>query len=202
MVLPVLILAAGASSRMGGADKLMQRVDGRPLIRRQADIALDSRLGPVLVTLPAGRHPREEALQGLDLRIVHVADAAEGMNASLRAGLAELPVCDAVMILLADLPDLTENDLKTVAQAVDINSDILVWRGASHDGKPGHPVVFGADLFPALRALSGDGGGREAVALAGDRVRLVPLPGDRARADLDTKDAWDDWRRRNPLRHE
>ncbi len=202
MVLPVLILAAGASSRMGGADKLMQIVDGRPLIRRQADIALASGLGPVFVALPPGPHPREAALRGLDLRIVPVADAAEGMNASLRAGLAALPACDAMMILLADLPDLMAGDLKTVAQTVVLKSDILVWRGASHDGKPGHPVVFRADLFPALQALTGDGGGREAVALAGDRVRLVPLPGDRARADLDTTEAWDDWRRRNPSRHQ
>lgn len=202
MMLPVVILGAGASSRMGGADKLMQVVDGRPLIRRQADIALEARLGPVFVTLPPGDHPRKAALQGLDLRIVPVAEAAEGMNASLRAGLAALPACDAAMILLGDLPDLTTDDLKTVAQNFELKSDILVWRGASQAGAPGHPVVFSAALFPALRALIGDGGGREAVALAGDRVRLIPLPDDRARADLDTVEAWEDWRRRNPARAE
>jgi CTP:molybdopterin cytidylyltransferase MocA len=202
MVLPIVILGAGASSRMGGADKLMQIVDGRPLIRRQADIALEAALGPVIVTLPPGPHPREAALQGLDLRIVPVADAAEGMNASLRAGLAALPACDAAMILLGDLPDLTVDDLKIVAQNIDTKSDILVWRGASQTGAPGHPVVFRATLFPALQALAGDGGGREAVALAGDRVRLIPLPEDRARADLDTVAAWENWRRRNPSRAE
>ncbi|WP_370741664.1 NTP transferase domain-containing protein, partial [Pseudooceanicola lipolyticus] len=49
--MPILLLAAGQSARMRGRDKLMERVEGRPLIRRQADIARAATSGPVIVAL-------------------------------------------------------------------------------------------------------------------------------------------------------
>ena len=193
--LPVILLAAGASSRMRGADKLLAVVEGEPLLRRQARMARGVTSGPVLVALPAPPHPRYEVLAGLDVTPLPVPDAGEGMNASLRTAFAALPESvPAAMLLLADLPELTEADLNTVLQSVDLATETLIWRGATEDGKAGHPIVFAASLFPAFAGLKGDGGGREVVARAGDRVRLVPLPGRRARLDLDTPEEWSAWR--------
>ena len=193
--LPIILLAAGASSRMRGADKLLEIVDGQPLLRRQAEIARAVTTGPVLVALPAPPHARYEVISGLDVTPIPVPDASEGMTASLRRAFAALPPHTAAsMLLLADLPELTENDLRTVAQAVDLTSDTLIWRGATEDGKPGHPIVFAATLFPAFASLTGDGGGREVVAQAGPRVQIVPLPGQHARRDLDTPEDWAAWR--------
>lgn len=193
--MPVLLLAAGQSSRMRGADKLLQLVDGKPLIRRQADIARSVTRGPVIVALPPAPHPRYDALIGAKIEGVPVADAAEGMNASLRAGFAAMPAgVDAAMLLLCDLPDLTPNDLAQVAAAHDPDSDTLIWRGTTQDGRPGHPIVFSARLFERFKNLTGDGGGREVVKAAGTRIVHVPLPGNRARLDLDTPEDWADWR--------
>ncbi|MCB1376719.1 MAG: nucleotidyltransferase family protein, partial [Rhodobacteraceae bacterium] len=86
----------------------------------------------------------------------------------------------------------------TVAQAVDLKSDTLIWRGATEDLRPGHPIVFAAPLFPAFAALCGDSGGREIVAMAEDRVKLIALPGQRARRDLDTPEDWAAWRAAHP----
>lgn len=196
--MPILLLAAGQSARMRGRDKLMERVEGRPLIRRQADIARAATSGPVIVALPPPPHPRHAALDGADVTRLPVADAAEGMNASLRAAFAALPPDTTLaMLLLGDLPELTAEDLAAVAQAASPETGALVWRGATADGKPGHPIVFAAPLFGEFARLSGDGGGREVVAAAGDRVQLVPLPGQRARADLDTPEDWAAWRARH-----
>lgn len=193
--LPILILAAGQSRRMRGTDKLMEPVEGRPLVRRQAEIARAATSGPVFVTLPPGAHPRRDALAGLDVTPVSVPDAARGMSASLRAGITALPPgTGAAMILLGDLPELAETDLKTALQAVDLNSETLAWRGATQTGAPGHPLVVSAALFDGLKDLTGDEGGRSVLAEAGDRVALVPLPGERARADLDTPEDWARWR--------
>ncbi len=193
--IPIIILAAGASRRMRGTDKLLQRVGGRPLIRRQADIARAATRGEVIVTLPPRPHPRHDALEGLDLRLVPVADADEGMNASLRAGFAALRGDErAAMLLLADLPELTTDDIKTVAQSVVNKPENLVWRGATEDGEPGHPVIFSATLFGDIARLSGDSGARGVVARAGGRVVLMPLPGRHARCDLDTPEDWAAWR--------
>ncbi|MBK0328303.1 nucleotidyltransferase family protein [Rhodobacteraceae bacterium F11138] len=193
--MPIIILAAGSSSRMGGLDKLMQMVDGVPLIRRQVDLARSVTTGPVIVALPPPPHARYDALAGTGSCCLTVADAAEGMNASLRAGCAALPAdTPGAMILLGDLPDLTESDLKKVLQSVDFKSATLVWRGATEPGKPGHPVVFSARMFDRIAQLSGDSGGREAIAAVRDHVQLIPLPGNRARLDLDTPQDWAAWR--------
>ena len=191
--LPIVVLGAGQSSRMRGADKLMQLVDGVPLIRRQAKIARAATSGKVIVALPNGPHPRYGALAGLDIQVLPVPDAAEGMTASLKRGFAAVDGHPAAMLLLADLPELTVGDLREVSGAVDRNGSHLVWRGVTEDGKPGHPIVFAAPLFGAFAGLTGDSGGREVVDAAGDRVHLVPLPGQRARRDLDTPEDWAQW---------
>jgi len=193
--IPVILLAAGKSARMRGADKLLQDVDGMPLIRRQALLARSVTNGPLIIALPADPGPRTDALTGIDATLLPVADADEGMNASLRAAFAALPGdAPAAMLLLGDLPDLTQSDLRRVLAATDLASDSLIWRGATEDGKPGHPVVFARALFDQFAQLHGDNGGRDVVAKAAGRIALVPLPGQHARRDLDTPEDWADWR--------
>ena len=63
--IPIILLAAGQSSRMRGRDKLLEMVDGQPLLRRQAAMALAVTDAPVLVALPAAPHPRYDAIEGL-----------------------------------------------------------------------------------------------------------------------------------------
>ncbi len=182
-------------------DKLLEEVDDQPLLRRQAEMARAITSGPVIVALPPRPHPRYAALAGLDVTPCEVTEAAEGMNASLRTAFGMVPAsAPAAMLLLGDLPDLRENDLRIIAQSVDTKSETLVWRGSTSEGKPGHPIVFAAALFPAFTTLSGDSGGREVVAQAGGRVELIPLPGQRARRDLDTPEEWDRWRAEQALK--
>jgi molybdenum cofactor cytidylyltransferase len=199
--IPIILLAAGQSSRMGGRDKLLEIVDGMPLLRRQAQMALAAKARPLFVTLPEAPHPRYDVIDDLEVTVVPVPDAAEGMNASLRRGVAALPPdATAAMLLLADLADLTTEDLITCLRAVDLASNMSIWRGATEDGKPGHPIIFAAKHFAAFAKLTGDSGGRDIVAAAQDQIQLIPLPGQHARRDLDTPEAWEVWRRENPDR--
>ncbi|SHE91685.1 CTP:molybdopterin cytidylyltransferase MocA [Ruegeria intermedia] len=198
--IPIILLAAGRSSRMGGTDKLMQKIDGQPLLRRTVKIA--RAVAPVIVALPPAPHPRHDALAGLDVRQVPVADAKEGMNASLRAALKHVPdTADAAMILLADLPDLTADDLAKVLRSVSENPGCLIWRGSASDGTPGHPVVFASCLFPQLRTLTGDSGAQSVVRAHRDKVHIEPLPGTHATRDLDTPRDWAAWRARRQAKN-
>ncbi len=193
--LPILLLAAGQSRRMRGRDKLMEEIDGEPLLRRMARRACAAGLGPVIVALPPAPHPRHGALDGLPVTPVPVPNAAEGLSASLKRAVAALPPdTAAAMILLGDLPDVTTGDLQAVAQAVDTQSKVLIWRGATAGGQPGHPVVISRDLFPELTALRGDGGAQEVIRRHTDRLALIPLPGRHALHDLDTPEDWAAWR--------
>lgn len=196
--IPIILLAAGSSSRMGNSDKLMQIVDGAPLIRRSAEIART--VGPVIVALPPHPHPRYAALEGLNVQLVPVPDADEGMNASLRCAVAYVPAsARAAMVLLADLPDLTTDDLGAVLNSVAEHPNNLIWRGAAADGKPGHPVIFDRRIFEELTRLSGDGGAQCIVQKHADKLHIQPLPGHHATLDLDTPQDWAAWRaKRNP----
>ncbi|MBS8228126.1 nucleotidyltransferase family protein [Vannielia litorea] len=193
MALPILILAAGSATRMAPRDKLLEPIHGKPLLTRLAEMAC--RVSDfVLVALPGDRPARFAAIEDTAARPLTIRDAAEGMNASLREGLAALPDAPAFMLLLADLPELTEDDLRAVIASYEAHPEALIWRGATADGKPGHPVIFASQLYEKIEHLQGDDGAKSVVASAKGRVHLTLLPGQRARLDLDTPEAWDAWR--------
>lgn len=195
----ILIPAAGRSARMRGRDKLLEPVEGRPLIRRQAELALATG-APVMVTLPPGNPERVAALAGLDgLRITCLADAGEGIAASIRAGgaWAERINARGLMILLADLPDLRIGDLCALRDAFDAAPDTAL-RAGDDTGRPGHPVILPRAMFEHLHGLSGDRGA--GALLAGGRCAVISLPGARASTDLDTPEDWADWRARRGQR--
>lgn len=184
---------------MGGADKLLQLVDGDPLLARQAVRARASGC-PVLVTLPpagtAATQARAAALRGLDVAVMPVPEAAEGMAASVRAGAraAQAAGVAGMMVLPADMPDLDTSDLQALCAAFAENGASAIVRGAGASGEAGHPVILPASLLPAAGELRGDTGARALVQGGQMRVLLHRLPGLRALTDLDTPEAWAAWR--------
>ncbi len=185
--LTILIPAAGASSRMRGQDKLLQHVADEPILRRQAHMALS--LAPVIVTLRDPDPERRAALDGLTVKILAVPDAALGMSASFRA-VADIQ--SAVMVLPADMPDLTAADLASMITAFRAAPDQIL-RGSAN-ATPGHPVIWPRALVPGFAQLHGDEGAR--ALLRQHPVRLHPLPDAHALTDLDTPEDWAAWRAR------
>ena len=185
----ILLLAAGASSRMKGRDKLMEPVLGMPLLslicRRAAQTGL-----PCYVTVPTLDHPRVSATG--TARVVAVPDASEGMSASIRAGVRALEEnIEAVMILPCDMPELQTEDFSTLANRFR-GAASPVLRATSSEGTPGHPVLFPRRCFAELSQITGDQGAR--ILLRDQEVELIALPGQRALTDLDTPEAWARWR--------
>ncbi|MFT4151215.1 MAG: nucleotidyltransferase family protein [Paracoccaceae bacterium] len=197
----ILILAAGSSRRMRGSDKLMEPVDAAPQIARITRVALATG-APVTVVLPPDRPQRRAALAGTRARVV-IADAAdEGMAESVKAGLTALPPQAAVMLLLADLPEITTEDLRQMLSAWRATPQLIL-RAMSAEGEPGHPVCFPAWTRPDLETLRGDEGARAVLRHHAGRMRMFALPGNHATTDLDTPEDWRDWRasrRENALR--
>lgn len=190
-VIAILLLAAGASSRMQGRDKLMEDVDGQPLLSQVCRRAALTGL-PVFVTVPGTAHPRAAAIG--TATPVPVPDADEGMAASIRRGVAALPEgCGGVMILPADMPEVETQDMLHLAAHFH-GAESPIVRASAEDGTPGHPVLFPSRCFAALQALSGDQGARSL--LKQETVQMVALPGRHALTDLDTPEDWAAWRRR------
>ncbi|MGF1660002.1 MAG: molybdopterin-binding/glycosyltransferase family 2 protein [Rubrimonas sp.] len=189
------LLAAGASRRMRGRDKLLEEVDGAPILRRAAQALLESRADATLVVLGPDDAARRAALAGLDVAIVENPQAAEGMASSLRAALAAAPAeADALVVALGDMPEVGPAHVDALIAAFSPEDGRAICRAITEDGAPGHPVLFGRRFFETLARIDGDQGARELLRAHADLVENVPTPGRGAAVDLDTPEAWEAWR--------
>ena len=103
------------------------------------------------------------------------------------------PRADAVVILLADMPEVGAAEIDRLIAAYDPGEGREIVRAVSADGVPGHPVLFGRRFFETLGGLHGDRGAREVLDEAAEFVTEVPT-GRSALVDLDTPEDWAAWR--------
>ena len=184
-----VILAAGRSTRMGGPNKLLAEIGGRPLVRIAAEEALASRARPVIVVTGHQRDKVEAALAGLDVKLVHNPDFAEGLSTSLKSGLAAVPAeADGAVICLGDMPQVRAELIDRLIAAFDPERGALVVV-PTIDGKRGNPVVWSRRFFAELMALEGDVGARHLIGRYPEAVTEVPLTDTAALIDVDTPEA-------------
>ncbi|MDA8586122.1 nucleotidyltransferase family protein [Rhodobacteraceae bacterium] len=194
------IPAAGQSSRMAGRDKLLETIDGTAILRRTALTTLAAGLGPVCVGIDPDNRLRRKVLEGLDVTILNVPNAHEGMSASLRIGAkAALKIIQSdkdehtgMMILLPDMPDIDTKDLTYLNNAFKSSGGTAI-RATTTDNLPGHPVIFPTKMLTSFKTLTGDKGA--ARLLTSETCVQIALPGNRATQDLDTPEAWAAWRK-------
>jgi molybdenum cofactor cytidylyltransferase len=184
-----VVLAAGRSTRMGGANKLLAVIGGKPLVRIAAEQALASRADPVIVVTGHERERVEAALAGLDLRMMHNANYADGLGSSLKAGVAAVPPeADGVIVCLGDMPQVTADLIDRLIGAYDAEKGALVI-APTRNGQRGNPVLWSRRFFPDLMAITGDIGARNLLAGYGEAVVEVPVTEAGAFVDIDTPDA-------------
>jgi molybdenum cofactor cytidylyltransferase len=190
--LEAIVLAGGAGARFGGA-KLTHPWRGGALIdgALAAAFAAPART----VTVVTGADPRVEAAarsfaertgQAARLRVVHCPGHAEGMGATLRAGVASLPADAAgAFVFLGDMPLIPPAILPALSDALAAGAPAAAPR---HAGQRGHPVLFGAALFARLTALTGDQGARDVLRALGDTLALVETDDAGVLVDIDLRD--------------
>jgi molybdenum cofactor cytidylyltransferase len=189
-----VLLAAGASSRMLGDDKLLREIDGQSLLRRSALSMLESDLAHVYVAIQAGSDAHRNTLDGLPVKIVEVTDAVQGMSASIRTAMAAIPTDTRVIVLgLADMPDITADHYNTLLAAHDPKQDNLIVRPITPMGQRGNPVLFDIRFKENLLSITGDQGARDIVKSVPEFVHEVTMSDEAVACDLDTPKAWDRW---------
>ena len=184
-----IVLAAGRSTRMGAANKLLADVGGMPMVRRVVQTALASRASPVVVVCGHQATQVGAALAGLDVGFVTNADYLSGLASSLKTGVRGLPgSCDGALVLLGDMPRITAEHLDRLIAAFGARraGAIVV---PTHRGQRGNPVLWPAALFPELLQLDGDAGAKQLVTVHADRVAEVELGSDAIFLDVDTPEA-------------
>ena len=180
-----LVLAAGQSSRMGGANKLLAEVDGVPMLLRAVNAALASKAASVTVVLGHEAERAEALLAGRRINIVRNTEFAQGMSTSLRAGIAALPAeAEAAVVLLADMPRISAVHVDHLIDAFEAKQPSIVV--PQRGGRRGNPILWPREFFAAMQAVAGDQGARGVLEANAGRIRFVDVNDDAIHADVDT----------------
>ena len=181
-----IVLAAGRSSRMAPHHKLLlPDASGRAMVARVVDQVLASAARPVIVVTGHRADEVRAALAGRDVVFVHAAAYADGLSASLRAGIAAVPDGAAALVCLGDMPLVTGIQMNQLiaAYAPDEGRAIVA---PAYFGRLGNPVLWGRPYLPEIAALTGDSGARRLLDRLADAVTRVEMDDDSVLRDFDT----------------
>jgi molybdenum cofactor cytidylyltransferase len=178
-----VILAAGASRRMG-RNKMLLQLEGESLLRRAARRALVAGLSPVVVVLGHEVEGARAELAGLDCKVTINPDFTGPTSGSLHKGLERLgPQVDAAVVILADMVFVSEQMLATlVARARETTAPLVVSR---YGDVTAPPLLFRRALFGELMDWTGEGCGKAVVQRHRDEAVYVDWPA-AALTDVDT----------------
>lgn len=183
-----VVLAAGRSTRMGERNKLLERLEGVPMVARVVDALIGTRLDPVVVVVGHEGDQVRRALRGRPIKIAVNARYAEGLASSLEAGLSALDdEVDGALVALGDMPLVASRHVEALLDAFDSSGAGICVPVAG--GRRGNPVLFRARYFDEMTRLEGDSGARGLFSKYPEAVREVPLDDDAVLVDVDTPEA-------------
>lgn len=181
-----IILAAGASTRMGRTKQLLP-FRGQTILEGVVDNALAASLHRLIVVLGHEAQTLAALLAGRNLTLVHNPHFAQGQSTSLKAGLQALgEESDAALFLLGDQPLITPAtiDLLLAAYAATPSPVVL----PVFAGKRGNPVLFDRETFAAIATITEDCGARSLFDHYAGRLLKIPVADPSIHFDVDTED--------------
>ncbi|MBV9859584.1 MAG: molybdopterin-binding/glycosyltransferase family 2 protein [Alphaproteobacteria bacterium] len=184
-----LLLAAGQSRRMGGSNKLLAEIDGRPMVARVATRLLSSRARPIVAVLGNQDEAVDAALGKLPIVRVRNPDFASGLSTSVKRGIAALPSdIDGALICLGDMPLVSGRDLDRLIDAFNpLEGRAIVV--PTRRGKRGNPVLWAKRFFAEMAELAGDVGAKHLIGEHAELVAEVEMETDAVLVDIDTPEA-------------
>ncbi|XGV96632.1 MAG: NTP transferase domain-containing protein [Leptolyngbya sp. BL-A-14] len=181
----LILLAAGASTRMGSPKQLLP-YRGRSLLRYMAEVALASNCDPIVVVLGANSDRIRPTIADFPLHIIENNQWSEGMGGSIRTGVEQITrinqQLDAMMVMLCDQPFVTASSLHQLIEAYQLHRSQVV--ASAYANILGVPALFSRALFPDLLSLTADVGAKVLIQQYRDQVYAVPFP--EGMIDLDT----------------
>jgi molybdenum cofactor cytidylyltransferase len=177
------LLLAGGSAQRFGDNKLLQRLPDGELIVVASARALMAGTDRCIALIRPGQPQLAQALAGLEVDIIEVANAQEGMGSTLASGIQDTRNAAGWLVALGDMPCLKTETVRAVANAIREGADIVA---PFHDGRRGHPVGFAARWGDALGALRGDAGARDILREHANEIVRVPVDDPGCLLDIDT----------------
>jgi molybdenum cofactor cytidylyltransferase len=183
-----IILAAGESRRMGKINKLLQEIDGVPMIRKITEAMLASNLNSVFLVLGHDAETVANTVKDLPVKFIFNPDYRQGQSQSIRHAIVSLnkEVTD-VLISLGDMPLIgTELINQLIDKHVELQNSKNHITLPEYKGKRGNPVIWGEAFFEELKSLSGDVGGRALFEAHPAAVNPFSINEDSILKDVDT----------------
>jgi len=185
-----VVLAAGRSRRMAPHNKLLVADrTGKLMIARVIDNVLSSNARPILVVTGHQAEQIQHALAGRPVRYVHAHDYADGLSASLKAGIAAVPEdCAAALVCLGDMPLVTGRMIDRLLSHYDPDEGRLIVL-PTFRGKQGNPMLWDRRFFPEILEITGDSGARFLLGKHIESVVEVEMADDAVLRDFDTTES-------------
>lgn len=183
----LLLLAAGASTRMGRPKQLLP-YQGRTLLRHAAETAAATGCAPLVLVTGALHEALAAEVADLPFRVVHNPDWQSGMASSIQAGLVAVAAVrpTAFLIMLSDQPLVTPELLRQLLALQRQSQAPIV--AAAYGDTLGVPAVFDQSMLPELHRLQGAQGANRLIAKLGAAVGRISFP--ECLLDVDTPEQY------------
>ncbi|MDJ0921397.1 MAG: NTP transferase domain-containing protein [Henriciella sp.] len=170
----VILLASGQSSRFEAGDKLLASFQRRKLIDHAGALMRHTKTAARIGVVAETKTERQQHLTTLGWQLTLNGSPDLGLSHSLGLGIAaaEKAGAEAALILLADMPRVSESHLNTLYAALSPDTDAVM---SVHDNTISPPALFRAKTFASLMRLNGDSGARDVFACL-DTTETVELP--------------------------
>lgn len=182
----VLIMAAGASRRLGQPKQLLE-YKGETLIRRISNEAIKAKIGEITVVTGYDHENIGKGISDLKVNIFHNEEWEEGLGASIRNGLKHIldaePETNAILLSMVDQPFVDATHLKRLVAAYDAARPMII--ASAYSSTFGVPILIDSFYFDELKTLKGDEGGKKIF--ANYIKNIVEIPFIEGKIDIDEK---------------
>jgi molybdenum cofactor cytidylyltransferase len=186
-----ILLAGGASTRMGGAPKGLLEVDGVSALRRMATICEVAGLSPVVAVVGAHASEIRRALSGTSPFVVEHSGWAAGRTGTIQAGLAALGPAAGTLLWPVDHPFVEAKTVRTLVERAEADA-MAVWVIPTFDGRGGHPIVLDRATFGPILELPADRALRSLLVGYGPQVLRVAVDDPEVVENIDTPESYRD----------
>ncbi|MBN8203143.1 nucleotidyltransferase family protein [Bacillus sp. NTK034] len=179
-----IVLAAGHSTRMKGTHKLLKKFEDETILRYTVNKISANMASKTMVVLNRDFPELESEIRDLPVSIVWNPCPKLGISSSLAAAIESLsPACEALLITLADQPEIKVKVMNEVITEYLISKNPLII--TSYRGKIRHPILFGQLYFNELLNLKGDQGAKLLISANKEKAHIY-YEDEEAPEDIDT----------------
>ena len=186
----IILLAAGASARLGTPKQLLQ-YKGKTLLQHALEIGIATEMHPIIIILGANSELVRQSVEHKNIHPVFNKEWSEGMASSIRCGMEELhtiaPAVEGVIIMVGDQPFVTAKLLTDLVDKHQLTGKPII--ASRYNNNLGTPALFDKTIFTLLRLLKGDSGAKKMMQANPGWVESVDFP--LGEIDIDTKGDYD-----------